>query len=71
MTNFLNPVLDSIHFWAALEWVLARTTGLRRQPDTSLRAAGPAPDWLKELVPPHTTQETMPASHTALTGPAS
>jgi len=71
MTNCLNPVLDSIHFWAALEWVLARTTGLRRQPDTSLRAAGPAPDWLKELVPPHTTQETMPASHTALTGPAS
>lgn len=52
MTNCLNPLLDAIHFWAALEWVLALTAGLERRPDTSLRAAGPAPEWLKELVPP-------------------
>jgi ubiquitin-conjugating enzyme E2 variant len=51
LTNYLNPVLDAIHFWQALEWVLARTVGLHRRPDTSLRAGGPAPDWLKELVP--------------------
>jgi hypothetical protein len=55
MTNCLNPVLDAIRFWAALEWVLARTAGLERQPDSSLRAAGPTPDWLKQLVPPHPT----------------
>jgi ubiquitin-conjugating enzyme E2 variant len=52
MTNWLNPVLDAIHFWTALEWVLAHTAGLERRPDTSLRTAGPAPDWLKEVVPP-------------------
>jgi ubiquitin-conjugating enzyme E2 variant len=51
ITNYLNPVLDAIQFWAALEWVLARTVGLQRRPDTSLRAAGPAPDWLRELAP--------------------
>jgi len=51
MTNFLNPVLDAIHWWAALEWLLARTFGLHRRPDTSLRTAGPAPDWLNDLNP--------------------
>jgi ubiquitin-conjugating enzyme E2 variant len=56
MTNVLNPVLDAIHFWEALEWILARTFGLRRRPDTSLRSAGgELPDWLKEAVAPRAT----------------
>jgi len=59
MSNYLNPVLDAIHFWEAIEWVLARTLGLHRRPDTSLRTAGPAPDWLKEVVPLHPTPSAL------------
>lgn len=59
MTNHLNPVLDAIHFWQALEWVLARTVGMERRPDTSLRTAGAAPEWLKEISP---RQAAPPAS---------
>lgn len=49
VTNFVNPLLDRIHFWSALEWLLARTLGLRRRPDTSLPGTGPAPAWLQEI----------------------
>lgn len=49
ITNFLNPVLDSIRFWDGLEWLLAKIIGLKRQPDTSVRGCGPGPEWLKEL----------------------
>jgi len=55
MTNCLNPVLDFIHFWGAIEWLLAHTVGLHRRPDTSLRTAGSAPEWLKEVIPPRPT----------------
>jgi len=51
ITNFLNPVLDRIHFWAGFEWLLAKTIGLKRQPDTSVRGHGPGPEWLKEFRP--------------------
>ena len=47
-TNFLNPVLDGIHFWDGLEWLLAKTVGLHRRPDTSVRGHGPGPAWLVE-----------------------
>lgn len=47
-TNFLNPVLDRICFWDGLEWLLAKTIGLRRRPDTSVRGHGPGPAWLAE-----------------------
>ena len=48
VTNFLNPVLDGVNFWAGLEWLLARTIGLVRREDTSVRGHGPAPAWLAE-----------------------
>ncbi len=48
MTNVLNPVLDGIRFWDGVEWALARTTGLQRRPDTSVRGHGPGPQWLAE-----------------------
>jgi ubiquitin-conjugating enzyme E2 variant len=51
ITNFLNPVLDGIRFWDRLEWLLAKTIGLKRQPDTSVRGFGPGPAWLKEFSP--------------------
>jgi hypothetical protein len=51
VTSFLNPVLDIIRFWDGLEWLLARTIGLKRQPDTSVRGHGPGPAWLKEFAP--------------------
>lgn len=49
ITNCLNPVLDRLHFWGGLEWLLAKTVGLKRQPDTSVRGHGPGPAWLKEF----------------------
>ena len=52
ITNVLNPVLDRIHFWDNLERILAKTIGLHRQPDTSVRGFGPGPDWLKEFQRP-------------------
>lgn len=52
ITNVLNPVLDTLHFWAGLEWLLAHTIGLKRQPDTSVRGDGPGPEWLKEFQRP-------------------
>jgi ubiquitin-conjugating enzyme E2 variant len=48
MTNMLNPVLDGVRFWDGLEWTLARTTGMQRRPDTSVRGHGPGPEWLAE-----------------------
>jgi hypothetical protein len=48
ITNLVNPVLDRVRFWDALEWLLARTIGLRRQPDTSLPNS-PVPAWLEKL----------------------
>lgn len=49
ITNLVNPILDTLCFWDGVEWILARTIGLNRQPDTSLPGNGPAPEWLKEL----------------------
>jgi ubiquitin-conjugating enzyme E2 variant len=51
ITNFVNPVLDTIRFWDGLEWVLAKTIHLHRRPDTSVRGFGPGPEWLKEFRP--------------------
>lgn len=48
ITNFVNPVLDGIRFWDGLEWWLARTVGLQRRPDTSVRGRGSCPAWLAE-----------------------
>jgi ubiquitin-conjugating enzyme E2 variant len=48
VTNLLNPILDGIRFWDGLEFALARTTGLQRRPDTSVRGHGPGPAWLTE-----------------------
>jgi ubiquitin-conjugating enzyme E2 variant len=48
ITSFLNPVLDGVNFWNGLEWALARTVGLERREDTSIRGHGPGPAWLAE-----------------------
>jgi len=48
ITNFLNPVLDGMNFWNGLEWALAKTVGLNRREDTSVRGHGPGPAWLAE-----------------------
>ncbi|HEY3761296.1 MAG TPA: fatty acid desaturase CarF family protein [Verrucomicrobiae bacterium] len=47
-TSVLNLVLDGIGFWNGLEWTLARTVGLVRREDTSVRGHGPGPAWLEE-----------------------
>lgn len=56
VTNFLNPVLDGTHFWDGLEWILARTFGLNRREDTSVRGHGPGPAWLSAFDPKNSRQ---------------
>ncbi len=51
ITNYLNPLLDTLCFWDGLEWALAKTIGLHRQPDTSVRGCGPGPAWLVAFSP--------------------
>jgi ubiquitin-conjugating enzyme E2 variant len=51
MTNVLNPILDRVGLWECLEWLLSRSIGLKRRPDTSVRGCGPGPDWLKGFSP--------------------
>ena len=46
VTNVLNPALDSLHFWAGLEWLMEHTLGLRRQPDSSVPGQGTPPAWI-------------------------
>lgn len=49
ITNALNPVLDILRVWSVLEWLLAHTIGLRRQPDTSVSEQGRPPEWIVEM----------------------
>lgn len=42
LTNLLNPVLEALRFWTALEWLVLRTTGVRRRNDA---------DWAHALPP--------------------
>ena len=49
VTNVVNPVLDGLHFWAGLEWLLEHTVGLKRQPDTSVPGQGIPPEWIAEM----------------------
>lgn len=49
ITNALNPVLDALRFWEGLEWLLARTLGLKRQPDSSVPGQGTVPEWIVEM----------------------
>ena len=49
ITNVVNPVLDTLHVWSGLEWLLECAIGLKRQPDTSVPGQGIAPAWITEL----------------------
>jgi ubiquitin-conjugating enzyme E2 variant len=35
ITNLLNPLLDGVRLWGGLEWLVFRTTGVRRRADNS------------------------------------
>lgn len=49
VTNAVNPVLDALRFWSGLEWLLERTLGVRRRPDTSVPGQGVPPAWIIEM----------------------
>lgn len=36
LTELLNPLLDGIHFWSGLEWLIRVTLGIRRRVDKSV-----------------------------------
>jgi len=37
LTNFVNPVLDSVHFWSKLEWVIYKLFGINVLRGASVR----------------------------------
>jgi plasmanylethanolamine desaturase len=39
VTNFMNPMLERMRFWNALEWTLEKTVGLKRKPDPTVKRA--------------------------------
>ena len=61
VTNLLNPLLEKLHFWESLEWLLAHTLGLRRRADTSLPGHGPAPAWLADVQRPSKRPGSSPS----------
>ncbi|MEI7651855.1 MAG: fatty acid desaturase CarF family protein [Verrucomicrobiota bacterium] len=52
-SNMLNPILDFLHFWKGVEWVLRRVFGLKRRVDTSISGNGLPPAWLNEVRSEH------------------
>lgn len=36
ITDYLNPLLDAVHLWDGLEWLVYRLTGVRRRHDGSV-----------------------------------
>lgn len=58
MSNLLNPLLDRVNFWGGLEFLVIRTTGLRRRRDTSVAGFGPGPAWLEAYRPRHAALAT-------------
>jgi plasmanylethanolamine desaturase len=36
ITDYLNPLLDAVHLWDGLEWLVYRITGVRRRHDDSV-----------------------------------
>jgi hypothetical protein len=49
--NFVNPVLERVDFWARLESIVERVTGITHRHDTAVRGQGPGPDWLEFYKP--------------------
>lgn len=62
VTNLVNPVLEKVHFWAGLEWVIWRIAGIRHREDTSVRGQGPGPAWLAEYRPVKKAHASTPAA---------
>jgi plasmanylethanolamine desaturase len=44
LTNFLNPILDAMRFWDALEWGIWSVARVRRRADTSVTGKKGFPD---------------------------
>jgi plasmanylethanolamine desaturase len=65
VTNLVNPVLEKIRFWAGLEWLVWRITGVRHKQDTSVRGQGPGPVWLSEYRPVSKVASSAPKPETA------
>lgn len=52
-TNVMNPVLERLHVWPAIEWVLARGFGIRRRGDAqrALMVLEREPEFFGEYLP--------------------
>jgi ubiquitin-conjugating enzyme E2 variant len=63
MSNLLNPLLDGINFWAGLEFLFTKVTGIPRRPDTSVAGHGPGPAWLEDYRPRHAQTTAAGSCH--------
>jgi hypothetical protein len=59
-TNLVNPILEVIRFWLAVEWLIWRVTGVKHRHDMSLRGQGPGPAWLKTYRASPVTESPRP-----------
>ncbi len=48
VTNIVNPLLEAVRFWDALESAVETLTGLTHRRDSSNRGEGPAPEWIAD-----------------------
>lgn len=62
VTNLVNPLLEFLRFWLALEWLIERVTGIKHRHDTSNRGQGPGPAWLADYAPVRAPLTTAPVS---------
>lgn len=49
VTNFVNPLLESVDFWPRLEAFIQLRTGVTHRHDTAVRGQGPGPGWLDQF----------------------
>ena len=61
ITNFVNPLLERLHFWTGIEAVIQRLTGVAHRPDTAVRGQGPGPAWLTAYRPQAAGSRQTPA----------
>jgi hypothetical protein len=62
VTNLVNPLLERLRFWPALEWFIERAIGVKHRHDTSNRGQGPGPAWLSDYAPVRPPLTVAPVS---------
>lgn len=65
LTNFVNPVLERVHLWSAIEWIVARVFGVKRRGDAQRAALvlEREPEFFGEYLPMVQRRVAMELAH--------